>query len=123
ELIPFLALAISQKADSHLSSAIGESSKTVPTFTENCCFSCFALHFQILRVDKKKTFSEPQRGHLTTPSGQRIDHMKFKRIFLRIHATVLTEPRSVKYIITFNRAAMTIISAFNLIEDRPQPGP
>src|SRR6266446_1240342 len=64
---------MSQKAESHLSKPTGESSRTVLTFTENCCFSCAALHFQIRRVDKKETFSEPQRGHFTTPSGQRID--------------------------------------------------
>src|SRR6266516_6189624 len=74
--IPFLALAISQKAHSHLSRAIGESSSTVPTFTENCCFSCADLHFQMRRVAKKETSSEPQRGHFTTPSGQRIDFIK-----------------------------------------------
>ena len=35
ELMPFLAFAISQTQGSHLSSPRAESSKIVPTFTEN----------------------------------------------------------------------------------------
>jgi hypothetical protein len=45
---PFLELAISQIAGSHLSKPSGESSKIVPTFTEYCFLH--ALHFQRRRV-------------------------------------------------------------------------
>ena len=42
-LIPFLQLTSIQRAASHLSSEIGESSKMVPTLTENCFAALFAL--------------------------------------------------------------------------------
>src|ERR1700731_829213 len=74
--MPFLQLAISQNPQSHLSIAMGESSKTVPTLTENCRFSCAFLHFQIRRVDRNETSVEAQVGHFITPSGQRIDFIK-----------------------------------------------
>jgi len=48
ELTPFLLLVMSQMATNHLSSPIGESSKIVPTLTENWRFRwCgLALHSQ-----------------------------------------------------------------------------
>src|SRR5829696_5026929 len=55
-------------AGSHLSRPIGESSKIVPSFTENCL--PHPLHFQMRRVDRKEFLSELQRGQVT-PSGQR----------------------------------------------------
>ena len=48
--MPFLQLAISHRASSHLSRPSGESSKMVPTLTENCRFACFSLHCQMRRV-------------------------------------------------------------------------
>lgn len=46
--MPFFELAISQTAGSHLSRPSGESSKTVPSLTENCFLQ--PLHFQTRRV-------------------------------------------------------------------------
>ena len=69
ELTPFLLLASIQKAHIHLSSPRGESSKIVPTLSVNCF-----LHpeqNQMQRVLIKECFSDPQRGHETTPFGQR----------------------------------------------------
>src|SRR6266404_673507 len=77
--MPFFALAISQKAQSHLSSEIGESSMTVPTLTENCLFSSHSEHSQILRLFKKRTSLDSQRGQ-TTPAGQRSDTMKLSAL-------------------------------------------
>jgi len=69
ELIPFLLLATSQTAGSHLSKPSPESSKIVPTLTEN--WRLHALHFQMRRVVRYECFSvDPQRGQ-TGPSGQR----------------------------------------------------
>src|ERR1700728_2937181 len=69
ELIPFLLLATSQTAGSHLSKPRPESSKIVPSFTENCFLH--ALHFQMRRVVRYECLSvEPQRGQ-TGPPGQR----------------------------------------------------
>ncbi len=48
ELIPFLLLATSHIAGSHLSRPSGESSKIVPSLIEYCFLQ--ALHFQSLRV-------------------------------------------------------------------------
>ena len=44
--MPFLQLAISQTAGSHLSRPSGESSKMVPTLSENFRFGCLVLHSQ-----------------------------------------------------------------------------
>src|SRR6478672_9668511 len=68
ELIPFLELAASQIAGSHLSRPSGESSKIVPTLTLNC--RLHALHFHTRRVETKECSLPPQRGQ-TGPFGQR----------------------------------------------------
>src|SRR5436309_15569769 len=70
---------MSQKAHSHLSSEIGESSITVPTFTEDCLSDSDSVHSQILRLFKNRTSFEPQRRH-TTPAGQRSDTMKLSAL-------------------------------------------
>src|SRR5438445_5038983 len=69
ELIPFFEFAMSQTAGSHLSSPSAESSKIVPTLTENCFLH--ALHFQRRRVVMNECSVPPHFGH-TGPSGQRI---------------------------------------------------
>src|SRR5437867_7250554 len=69
ELMPFLELAMSQTAGSHLSSPSAESSKIVPTLTENC--RLHALHFQMRRVVRYECSLPSQRGQIG-PSGQRI---------------------------------------------------
>ena len=58
-------------ATTHLSSPIGESSKMVPTLTEDCFRQ--SLHCHRLRFRMKVTAADPQpiRGH-TARSGQRI---------------------------------------------------
>ena len=48
--MPFFELAISHTAGSHLSSPSAESSKIVPTFTDDC--RLHALHFQTRRVER-----------------------------------------------------------------------
>jgi hypothetical protein len=48
EETPFLELAIIHMAASHLSSGMAESSKMLPTLTENC--RLHALHFHSRRV-------------------------------------------------------------------------
>src|SRR2546422_8155387 len=68
ELIPFLELAMSHTAGSHLSSPSGESSKIVPTLTLNCFLH--ALHFQIRRVVREECSTLPHLGQ-TGPLGQR----------------------------------------------------
>src|SRR5436190_23207420 len=68
ELIPFLLLAISHTAGSHLSSPSGESSKIVPTLTEYCFLQ--PRHFHKRRVVRYEYSVEPQRGQ-TGPDGQR----------------------------------------------------
>src|SRR6266511_5952173 len=70
ELMPFLALAISQIEASHLSSGIGESSKIVPTLTENWRRQSLFLHFQSRRVLTYPRSLLPQGGH-SGPLGQR----------------------------------------------------
>src|SRR5690349_10142668 len=50
ELMPFLALAISHIATNHCESGSGLSSKTVPTFVENCLRHPFALHCIMARL-------------------------------------------------------------------------
>src|SRR6185436_18273650 len=66
--MPFLQLTTIQSAGSHLSRPSGESSKIVPSLTENCFLQ--PLHFQIFRVLKKVGSPASQRGHVTPP-GQR----------------------------------------------------
>src|SRR6266403_1569645 len=68
--MPFLPLAASHIAGNHLSSPIGESSKLVPTLTENFCFGCALRHFHNLAFARKVPFLEPHCGHFT-PFGQR----------------------------------------------------
>src|SRR5687767_3674058 len=68
ELIPFLLLAMSQTAGSHLSRPSAESSKIVPTLTLYCFLQ--ALHFQRRRVDRYEYSVPSQRGQ-TGPLGQR----------------------------------------------------
>src|SRR5439155_9270368 len=70
ELIPFFALEISQTAAIHLSSPIGESSKIVPTLTENCFLHSLFLHCHRRRVLTYPSSLPPQTGH-SGPSGQR----------------------------------------------------
>jgi hypothetical protein len=69
--VPFLVFARSQKAGSHLVSGSGESSKIVPTRTEN--WRLHSLQRQIFRVAMAWTEAEPQpiRGH-AIPFGHRI---------------------------------------------------
>ena len=61
--MPFLQLTTIQRAGSHLSRPSGESSKIVPTLTENCFLQ--PLHFQMRRVLRKEWLTEPQRGQMT----------------------------------------------------------
>src|SRR5438046_10159822 len=68
EEMPFLELAISQTAANHLSRPSGESSKIVPTLTENCFLQ--ALHFHKRRVLRYECSAPSQRGH-TGPCSQR----------------------------------------------------
>src|SRR5205085_5351241 len=75
--MPFLQLAFSHMAGSHLSKPIGESSKIVPTLAENFCFACGVRHFQTLAFSKNVTLSDPQRGQ-RTPLGQRISLKNLK---------------------------------------------
>src|SRR5881394_1645217 len=57
-------------AGSHLSRPSGESSKIVPTLTENCLRH--ERHFQMRRVLRKPQLSESHIGQ-RTPSGHRRD--------------------------------------------------
>src|SRR5487761_1398540 len=66
---PFLELAISQIAGSHLSKPSGESSKIVPTLAENCLRHW--RHFQMRRVVRNECSVPPQRGQTGLPSGHR----------------------------------------------------
>src|SRR5690348_7104478 len=59
---------MSQSAGSHLSSPIAESSKIVPTFTENCLRHF--RHFQMRRVLRNIGSVASQCGQVT-PVGQR----------------------------------------------------
>src|SRR5438552_12997283 len=68
ELMPFLELAASQTAGSHLSRPSGESSKIVPTLTLYC--RLHALHFHTRRVETYEWPRQPQLGQ-TGPSGHR----------------------------------------------------
>src|SRR5579863_3658186 len=47
----------------------GESSKTVPTLTENCLWH--PLQNQMCRVETNECLSDPHRGQAIFPSGQR----------------------------------------------------
>ena len=71
--MPFLQLAISQMARSQDFSAIGESSKMVPTLTENCRLRVLgtALKPTLFRQLTRLWYGR-MYGHETTPSGQRI---------------------------------------------------
>src|SRR5215217_6289352 len=71
--MPFLALTISQIAESHLSRPIGESSMIVPSFTLKCFLQ--PLQIQMRRVFTNECLSDSQRGHVI-PSGQRIATMQ-----------------------------------------------
>ena len=66
--MPFLQLTTIQRAGSHLSRPSGESSKIVPTLTENCFLQ--PRHFQRRRVDRNIGSGAAQRGQVT-PLGQR----------------------------------------------------
>src|SRR5437016_2897272 len=66
--MPFLELAVSHTAGSHLSNPSGESSKIVPSLTENCFLQL--LHFQSRRVLMYECSLPSQRGQ-TGPSGHR----------------------------------------------------
>src|SRR5438552_905122 len=68
ELTPFLQFTIIHSAASHLSRPMGESSKMVPTLTENCFLQL--RHFQIRRVERNEVSPLSQRTQ-RTPSGQR----------------------------------------------------
>ena len=56
--VPFFVFDRSQKAGSHLENGIGESSKIVPTRTENCRLHSLQRHF--FRVAMACTEAEPQ---------------------------------------------------------------
>jgi hypothetical protein len=66
--MPFLQFTISHMAGNHLANPIGESSKIVPTFTENCREHPLQRH--VIRDSIKCTFPLAQRGQIT-PSGHR----------------------------------------------------
>src|SRR5438105_15615834 len=68
--MPFLQLAMSQIAANHLSRPSGESSKIVPTRTENCLPHSLFRHFHIFRVEMNPHSVESQNGQIT-PFGQR----------------------------------------------------
>ena len=69
----------SNKATSHLSKPIGESSKIVPTLTLNCFRGCLALHSHMRRVEIKRMSLLPQVGH-TTPLFHRCATIRFKHL-------------------------------------------
>src|ERR1700688_170936 len=64
--MPFLQLASSHIAQSHLSRPIGLSSKIVPTLTENCLRH--SRHVHIRRVLRNDSRLDSQTGH-SGPSG------------------------------------------------------
>src|SRR6185295_3196621 len=66
--MPFLQLTTIQRAGSHLSRPSGESSKIVPTLTENCFLQ--ARHFHSLRVLRNDGSPASHSGQVT-PFGQR----------------------------------------------------
>src|SRR5580693_2836320 len=66
--MPFLQLASIHIAVSHLSRPIGESSKIVPTLTENCLWQSRHFHIsRVLRNDSRRRRHFGQKG----PYGQR----------------------------------------------------
>jgi len=77
ELTPVRRVKRSQTAGSHLSRPSGESSKMVPTLTENCFLQ--ALHFHRNRVDRYECCLPPHLGQ-TGPSGQRRSARYFTQV-------------------------------------------
>src|ERR1039458_2868131 len=75
ELTPFLQFTTIQTATIHLSSPMGDSSKTVPVFTLNCLWHSRFMHFQIRRELRYETRLLSQCGQVT-PFGQRISATK-----------------------------------------------
>src|SRR5579871_543186 len=71
--MPFLQLASSHIAQSHLSRPMALSSKMVPTLTENCFRQ--PRHVHISRVLRNDSFLPLQRGH-SGPSG----HLAFATV-------------------------------------------
>src|ERR1039457_585340 len=69
--MPFLSFTSSQTAGSHFSRAIGLSSNTVPTLSENFGLVWPSAHQYTRALLRYLTFSESQRGQHTLPSGQR----------------------------------------------------
>src|SRR6266700_4091695 len=68
--VPFFVLCRIHMAGSHLSKPIGESSKTVPFFTENCRLQSRQRH--VFRPVMRATSIEPQsRRGQHAPCGQR----------------------------------------------------
>ena len=76
ELTPFLALAMSQMAASHLSRPMALSSMIVPTLMLNCFLQ--PLHFHSRRVERKLCSRLSHRGQ-AIPSGQRSGMRKFRQ--------------------------------------------
>src|SRR5262245_31923955 len=70
--MPFLQLEICQTPSSQDLSGIGESSKIVPTLTENCRLGCFWRHSNRRWLARYRGLGWLQIGQVTTPSGQRI---------------------------------------------------
>jgi hypothetical protein len=60
--MPFLQLPTSHMAVSHLFKGTAESSKMVPTLTENCFRQ--SRHFQIIRVLRNDNLLDSQPGHI-----------------------------------------------------------
>src|SRR5260370_7108984 len=79
ELYPLVAAVNNQTAGNHLSSPSGESSKILPTLTENC-FRHF-LQRQIARVlmNHISLLPQPKRGQVT-PSGHRASAKNCRQI-------------------------------------------
>src|SRR6266851_4523625 len=77
--MPFLLLASIQRAGSHLSKPMGESSKIVPSFTENCRPQ--SRHFQMRRVLRKPGSLASHAGQVT-PLGQRSAARKVSAVSL-----------------------------------------
>src|SRR5438309_432133 len=77
--MPFLELASIHRAGSHLSNAMGLSSKIVPSFTENCRPQ--SRHFQMRRVLRKPGSLASHAGQVT-PLGQRSAARKVRLVSL-----------------------------------------
>src|SRR5437773_1564455 len=108
--MPFFALAISQKAQIHLSNLIGLSSKIVPTRIVNCFLVLQCLHVQSLRVEMKLTSVDSQRGHVTMLSGHRTCFINSKA--RSVSAKYLIAPCSVvgNWIFSFMHPFYSIVS-------------